>query len=98
MCTHRLGNHFHSLRYVIYVQLGLSGSNSLGILLKNVRVEVRAALEELTVITTHDDNLEKQYKESEWVYNYCPLYIRIYGSKPLRPMGKSLGQIWFTLP
>ncbi len=49
----------------LYIQLGLSGSDSLGVLLKNVRAEVRAALEELTIITTHDDNLEKQYKESE---------------------------------
>ena len=30
-------------------------------------MEVMAALEELRVITTHDDNLEKQYKESELV-------------------------------
>ncbi len=55
---------------MLLVQLGLSGSDSLGVLLKNVRAEVRAALEELTIITTHDDNLEKQYKESEWEVLY----------------------------
>ena len=31
------------------------------------RHEVMGALEELKTITTHDDNLEKQYKESMYV-------------------------------
>lgn len=46
--------------------LGLSQSDrkSLPVLLKNVRHEVIGALEELKTITTHDDNLEKQYKET----------------------------------
>ncbi len=46
-------------------QLALSGSSeeSLSALLISVRREVMAALEELRAITTHDDNLERQYKE-----------------------------------
>ena len=34
------------------------------------RHEVMGALEELKTITTHDDNLEKQYKESMCVCMY----------------------------
>lgn len=33
-------------------------------------MEMVVALEELRVITTHDDNLEKQYKESKFL-NEC---------------------------
>jgi hypothetical protein len=33
-------------------------------------MEVMAALEEVRVITTHDDNLEKQYRESKFL-NDC---------------------------
>lgn len=36
---------------------------SLQKLLKMMQTEVKTALEELTCITTHDDNLERQYKE-----------------------------------
>ena len=47
------------------LQLGLSGEDEVSLqkLLKKLQVEIMASLEELTVITTHDDNLERQYKE-----------------------------------
>ena len=50
------------------LQLRLAGGSDeapTGALLRAVKMEVMAALEELRIITTHDDNLEKQYKESE---------------------------------
>jgi len=50
----------------------------------NDRNQVQLAFEELNAITTHDDNLEKQYKESESEHltdNIIPLtfiYMYIY--------------------
>lgn len=48
-------------------QLGLSKQDeaSLQTLLKTIQVQVMASLEELTAITTYDDNLEHQYKEGK---------------------------------
>ncbi|CAI8042107.1 CAP-Gly domain-containing linker protein 2 [Geodia barretti] len=45
--------------------LGLSGADekSLGRLLKTVRGQVVSTIDELRTITTHDNNLERQYKE-----------------------------------
>ena len=52
------------------MQLRLAGTKDAdetptGALLRAVKMEVMAALEELRVITTHDDNLERQYRESK---------------------------------
>lgn len=39
---------------------------SLQRLLKGLQAEVKASLEELTAITTYDENLERQYKEGKF--------------------------------
>lgn len=44
---------------------GVTDEAPTGALIRTVKMEVMAALEELRVITTHDDNLERQYRESK---------------------------------
>ena len=44
---------------------GVTDEAPTGALLRTVKMEIMAALEELRVITTHDDNLERQYRESK---------------------------------
>ena len=54
------------------MQLNLAGATDevpTGALIRTVKMEVMAALEELRVITTYDDNLEKQYRESKYAKN-----------------------------
>ena len=65
--------YFMSSFHAALFQLRLAnGSDEVptGALLRTVRMEVLAALEELRIITTHDDNLEKQYKESKFFNDF----------------------------
>ena len=64
------------------MQLNLAGATDevpTGALIRTVKMEVMAALEELRVITTHDDNLEKQYRESKTssTVNYAYVWVII---------------------
>ena len=65
LSLHTLPPSLPSLPLPPSLQLGLSGEDEVSLqrLLKGLQTEVIAALEELTVITTYDDNLECQYKE-----------------------------------